>query len=72
MSKNPTADAVSRTDGAFILEEKTGDELHFECDVDNDSQNTLRFANEVETGEMCILFGTRVGDPICDLPFRVQ
>jgi len=74
VSTNPAADGATRTDGAFtgILNVKSGDKLHFECDIVNDSQNTLRFANEVETGEMCILFGSRVGASVCDLPARVQ
>ena len=74
ISKNPTADATTAVDGAFtgILNVMPGDSLHFECDINNDSANTLRFANEVETGEMCILFGSRVGPSICDLPARVE
>jgi hypothetical protein len=74
IAKNPVADAATQIDGAFtgILEVKPGDEMHFECDIDNDSTQTLRFANEVETGEMCILFGSRVGDALCGAGTRVQ
>jgi hypothetical protein len=67
ISMNPTPDMATKTDGAFtgILEVATGDELHFVCDVNNTSNHSLRFANEVETGEMCILFGSRTGDDLC-------
>ena len=74
ISKNPVPDMATQTDGAFtgVLEVKPGDQIHFECDINNDSQQTLRFANEVETGEMCILFGSRVGDALCGMGTRVQ
>jgi hypothetical protein len=74
IAKNPVADPSTQTDGAFtgVLEVKPGDEMHFECDIDNDSTQTLRFANEVETGEMCILFGSRVGGALCGAGTRVQ
>jgi hypothetical protein len=74
ISKNPTPDIANKIDGAFtgLLEVKAGDELHFECDINNDSAQPLRFANEVQTGEMCILFGSRVGSPLCGMGTRVQ
>jgi hypothetical protein len=64
---NPTPDLTSKTDGAFsgMLELVPGDKLHFVCDITNRIDQRLRFANEVETGEMCILFGSRTGDSLC-------
>jgi hypothetical protein len=69
ISVNPTPDKASKTDGAFtgMLELVPGDKLHFVCDITNRIEQPLRFANEVETGEMCILFGSRIGDPLCGL-----
>ena len=74
ISQNPTPDMATKIDGAFtgILEVKSGDELHFVCDVNNTTDHSLRFANEVETGEMCILFGSRTGDALCGQGTRVQ
>lgn len=59
-----------------------GDELHFNCHVEYTDeraiaigapmlpaeQGTLYFANEVYGGEMCVLFGTVVGDPFVAFP----
>jgi hypothetical protein len=63
VSQNPIANVETRADGAYsgILEIEAGDELHFVCDVNNQSGVTLRFANELKTGEMCIVFGARTG-----------
>ena len=75
--KNATPDVKARTDGAHtgVLELKQGDELHFNCHIEYTderakSENSpitpaqngpLRFANEAFTAEMCILFGSAVG-----------
>lgn len=69
LSTNPTPDLASKTDGGFsgMLELVPGDKLHFVCDIMNRIDQRLRFANEVETGEMCILFGSRTGAPLCGL-----
>jgi hypothetical protein len=74
ISTNPTPDIATRKDGAFsgMLEVSSGDELHFVCDINNTSGQQLRFANEVMTGEMCILFGSRTGDALCGSGTRVQ
>ena len=74
ISTNPTPDMPSKTDGAFtgLLEVGPGDQLHFVCDVNNTTDHSLRFANEVETGEMCILFGSRIGDPLCGMGQRIE
>jgi hypothetical protein len=69
ISVNPPPDMAAKTDGAFtgMLELVPGDKLHFVCDITNRIEQPLRFANEVETGEMCILFGSRTGDALCGL-----
>jgi hypothetical protein len=74
ISKNPTPSADNKLDGASsgLLELAAGDSLHFVCDVTNKLDQPLHFANEVETGEMCILFGSRTGSGLCSLVSRVQ
>ncbi|HKU42182.1 MAG TPA: hypothetical protein VJR89_28685 [Polyangiales bacterium] len=73
LSKNPVADVDRRSDGAWtgLLELQAGDKLHFVCDVTNKLDRALHFANEVTTGEMCILFGTRTGGSLCSFVNRV-
>ena len=47
-----------------------GDVLNWECHIVNDSQTALTYTNEVQTGEMCNLWGATMGvEPIvCFLP----
>lgn len=63
VSQNPAPDIEKRQDGGhtgvLLLDE--GDELHFVCDINNQSGVTLRFVNELFTGEMCIVFGSMTG-----------
>jgi hypothetical protein len=63
ITKNPAPNPDAKTDGATsgILGVTTGDKIHIECDIDNKSDNTLTFRNELYNGEMCILFGSAVG-----------
>jgi len=59
---NPTWDRTTQTPGATsgqIVLQPT-DALQWECAVDNTSEVTLTFRNEVYTGEMCIVGGTMV------------
>lgn len=74
ISMNPVPDLDSKTDGAFtgMLEVGPGDKIHFVCDITNRNDTALRFANEVQTGEMCILFGSRTGGALCGLAVRQQ
>lgn len=74
VTQNPVPDRANQIDGAFsgVLDVKRGDQLHFVCDITNGSGGSLRFANEVMTGEMCILFGSRTGDALCSNGTRVQ
>jgi hypothetical protein len=68
MNNPPNPDA--NTDGAVsgILKVDEGDKIKVECDVNNTSDTTLEFRNELNTGEMCILFGSSVGVSIRDIP----
>jgi hypothetical protein len=63
ITMNPPIDPAGLKDGAVsgILPFKAGDTLKFSCFVDNTSDKTLRFVNELESGEVCALSGTTVG-----------
>jgi hypothetical protein len=63
ITMNPPIDPVNKVDGATsgILSVKRGDTVKIQCDVNNTTDTALRFANELYTGEMCILFGSTVG-----------
>ncbi len=59
---NPVADRTTHTPGGSsgaLLVNPT-DAIQWECAVDNTSDVTLTFRNEVYTGEMCIMTGTMV------------
>ncbi|MDH5672017.1 MAG: hypothetical protein OEZ06_07690 [Myxococcales bacterium] len=47
-----------------ILDVQAGDTLDWECHIINDSTSPLRYTNEVQTGEMCNLWGAAVGPTI--------
>lgn len=61
--QNPLPDPVNRITGAssgqLLLGE--GDKLKFQCDIVNDTPYDFYGANEVNTDEMCHLFGSVVG-----------
>jgi hypothetical protein len=52
-------DAASKTSGGYngVLNVTPSDTFHWECDVVNKSNVTLRFSNKVYEGEMCNVFG---------------
>lgn len=64
ITTNPAPDPVTKTAGGYtgLLTLAAGDKLDWECIVDNDSDNTLTFSNEVYKGEMCNVFGSIVAD----------
>jgi hypothetical protein len=74
LSRNPLASVDASIDGAAsgLLMLKSGDALHFECNIDNDSDQALRFVDEAITGEMCIMFGAYTGANPCGSVQRVQ
>jgi hypothetical protein len=63
ITMNPPINTAGMTDGAVsgVLEFKAGDDLKFTCFIENDSDNTLGFSNQVYEGEMCNLWGSSVG-----------
>jgi hypothetical protein len=63
ITENPPVNPDGMMDGAVsgIVEIKNGDAIRVECHVNNTTDQTLRFRNELYTGEMCILFGSTVG-----------
>jgi hypothetical protein len=64
-------DSVTQNPGPYsgILDVQPGDALEWECHIVNATQNSLRFTNQVLTGEMCNLFGEAVGTTIgCAIP----
>jgi hypothetical protein len=63
LTENPPINTEGKVDGATsgALEVATGDELTFACYIENRSDVTLRFANELYTAEMCNLWGSAVG-----------
>jgi hypothetical protein len=55
-----------QVDGAIsgMLEVQAGDELTFSCFIENESDITLRFRNELYGGEMCNLWGSAIGTSV--------
>jgi hypothetical protein len=64
VSSNPAPDVANKMDGASTgeLTLTKGDELYFLCDINNTLDVPLKFANEAIDGEMCILFGSYLGE----------
>jgi hypothetical protein len=56
---NPESDPATKTDGALSgpITIATTDAIEWECEIDNTSDSTLKFRNEVQTGEMCMVVG---------------
>jgi hypothetical protein len=70
ITTNPAPNPDQKTDGAVsgIRNVVPDDQIKIECDINNTSDNTLTFRNELYTGEMCILFGSAVGVSIRGVP----
>ncbi|HVU05779.1 MAG TPA: hypothetical protein VHE30_28720 [Polyangiaceae bacterium] len=56
---NAAPDRANSKSGGFtgVMEVKKGDQFYWECDVQNQTDSTLTFSNQVYTGEMCNVFG---------------
>jgi hypothetical protein len=67
VSMNPQPDLTGRIDGAWSgqLLIHARDEIHFQCEINNTSDQMLGFRNETFTGEMCILFAAYTGANPC-------
>lgn len=63
ITMNPAISPTTMMDGAKsgVIPIKRGDKVRIQCNVNNTTDQPLRFANELYTGEMCILFGSTVG-----------
>ena len=74
ITENPEPSLENQRDGGYtgVLDVGPGDSIHFICDVTNHNETSLRFANEVKTGEMCIVFGSRTGGALCRAGTRVR
>jgi len=61
---NKLPDAEAKKDGGTsgLLYMKQGDTLSWACDINNDSDAAIHFANEAHTAEMCLLAGAYVSD----------
>lgn len=66
--QNPASDAASKQTGADYsgdLRVDPGEQIQWECEIENTSTGVLTFRNEVVTGEMCVVTGaqTNADDP---------
>jgi hypothetical protein len=63
ITTNPPINTEGKTDGAKSgpIPFKTGDLLKYACFIENRSDETLMFKNELKGGEMCNLWGRTVG-----------
>jgi hypothetical protein len=63
ITMNPPIMTDKMVDGSVsgLVEYKAGDQLKFTCFIENDSDKTLGFSNQVYDGEMCNLWGSTVG-----------
>jgi hypothetical protein len=61
--QNPVPDAANRKSGSKsgMLTLAPGERLRYVCDINNDTDYTFHGANEVQTDEMCNLFGSVQG-----------
>jgi hypothetical protein len=59
VTQTPLPDRDQKISGGKtgLLEIKAGDTIEWECDVENNDDIVLRWANEIQTAEMCSLFG---------------
>jgi hypothetical protein len=64
ITTNPTFSDTAAGASSGILTVAAGDTIQWECHIINDSQQTLTYTNEVNTGEMCNLWGSSVGPVI--------
>ncbi len=62
VNQNPVPNRELRYPGGYsgTLDVQPGDRFEWECEINNTSDQTLRFANEALTAEMCITFGSFV------------
>lgn len=61
ITENPPFSDTAPGAHTGLLEVYPGDALEWECEIDNDSSVALRYTNNVDTGEMCNIWGQTVG-----------
>jgi hypothetical protein len=63
LTMNPPIATEAMLDGAVsgMVDVAAGDVLKFSCFIENESDQTLRFSNELYGGEMCNMWGKSVG-----------
>ena len=61
ITTNPTFSAQAAGATSGLLPVSDGDILQWECHIINNSLVALRYVNEVQTGEMCNLWGATIG-----------
>ncbi|MGD8860336.1 MAG: hypothetical protein PVI30_10000 [Myxococcales bacterium] len=64
VTENPGFSEGSAGATSGMLEVQAGDRLVWSCHIVNDSDVPLTYTNEVETGEMCNIWGASVGTTI--------
>ena len=71
LTTNPAVMPANMLDGGHsgILPVKNGDKIKYTCFIRNETMDTLTFANELYTAEMCNLFGQAVGTSFSGLNF---
>jgi len=59
VTQSPVPDREHKISGGTsgVLEMKAGDTLAWECEIDNNEDFVMKFANQLDTAEMCALFG---------------
>jgi hypothetical protein len=64
ITDNPAPNPDGQADGAAsgMLDVEAGDQLKFTCFIENTSDQTLMWRNELYGGEMCNLWGSTVGE----------
>jgi hypothetical protein len=64
VAQNPAFSAGQPGAASGLLPVKAGDALDWECEVNNDSAVGLTYTNQVQTGEMCNIWGQSIGPKI--------
>ena len=71
VTQNTPSDRTALKDGAMSgpVTVAPDESVEWECDINNDSSATLKFRNEVQTGEMCMVVGTVAAAQGDSVPF---
>jgi hypothetical protein len=64
LTENPEFSVRAPGAHTGMIDVAAGDALEWECEINNDSTTPLRYINEVQTGEMCNIWGMSIGPRI--------